>query len=124
MSQTTQQQQQQHIPSSLFVELLHRSFQLATDTKMFHWQTHRYSQHKTSDMLFEELLDKMDEMLEVGQGLIGKRLHFQNSHTSIQLRNVSKKQMVTDIKEFIHFFNKLPYLKKKKLVVYPIFEMK
>lgn len=40
--------------------------------KLFHFQTEKYSEHKSSDTLYSELLDGFDKLMEVLQGKYGK----------------------------------------------------
>lgn len=40
--------------------------------KVFHWQTKKYSSHKSSDSYLETFADLMDKYVEVAQGIYGK----------------------------------------------------
>ena len=41
-----------------------RSLDFLNNLKLFHWNTHSYSQHMASDELFEDLVKKTDELIE------------------------------------------------------------
>ena len=52
----------QHIVET-FLEILN-------DVKVYHWNTHSFSQHKATDELYERLNDHIDKFVEV---ILGKR---------------------------------------------------
>lgn len=42
--------------------------------KLYHWNTHSYSQHKATDELYARLSDNVDKFVEVGLGKKGGRI--------------------------------------------------
>ena len=71
------------------------SFGLLVRLKIFHWQTRRYSQHKTADQAMEDLLDKFDQFMEEYQGVYG-RIHFPRDRM-LPIGNISKREIVSDL---------------------------
>jgi len=63
-------------------------FQFQMATKMFHWQTLSYANHKTTDKLFEKLGDLSDSFLEKYFGVFGRPALRINS--SVIVENMSK----------------------------------
>lgn len=60
-------------PSKRVLATLVTSFlRFQAQVKLYHWQTHSYSRHKASDMLFDDLGDKIDEFVETLQGAYGR----------------------------------------------------
>ncbi|AGE59572.1 hypothetical protein ATCVOR07043_916L [Acanthocystis turfacea Chlorella virus OR0704.3] len=63
-------------------------FQFQMATKMFHWQTTSYANHKTTDKLFEKLADLSDSFLEKYFSAFGRPALRTNS--SVIVENMSK----------------------------------
>ncbi|AGE50319.1 hypothetical protein ATCVCanal1_812L [Acanthocystis turfacea Chlorella virus Canal-1] len=63
-------------------------FQFQMATKMFHWQTMSYANHKATDKLFQKLSDLSDSFLEKYFGLFGRPALRVNS--SVIVENMSK----------------------------------
>ena len=42
--------------------------EIQNQIKIYHWQTKMYGKHKALDELFDELVDKVDEIAEIGMG--------------------------------------------------------
>jgi DNA-binding ferritin-like protein len=61
--------------------------------KLFHWNTHSYSEHMASDELFEDLVKKTDKMVE---SLLQNRVPIK---TSITL-NTDKKSFMNKLNSF------------------------
>jgi DNA-binding ferritin-like protein len=55
-------------------------------TKLLHWQTYKYSQHKALDKLFDSLTDLGDELAESIMGKYG-RPHLSEENLCLQLFN-------------------------------------
>jgi DNA-binding ferritin-like protein len=55
-------------------------------TKLLHWQTYKYSQHKALDELFDSLIDLGDELAESIMGKYG-RPHLSEENLCLQLFN-------------------------------------
>jgi DNA-binding ferritin-like protein len=55
-------------------------------TKLLHWQTYKYSQHKALDKLFDSLIDLGDELAESIMGKYG-RPHLSEENLCLQLFN-------------------------------------
>lgn len=73
-------------------------FQIAL--KMYHFQTLRYSTHKTVDEYSDKLANTIDKFFEVGQGIYG-RIYFNDSVSTVQINNVRDKNFHEYIKKFL-----------------------
>ena len=62
-------------------EITLKFFEMLLLIKLFHWKTHRYSTHKATDKLYEELNEHMDRFMEVLLGKSGVRMNFQDVKT-------------------------------------------
>lgn len=49
--------------------------QILNNVKLYHWKTMKYSEHKATDELYDELNGKIDEFVEVLIGKDGKRIN-------------------------------------------------
>ena len=95
------------IGSILVVELL----SIVNQIKIYHWQTSKYSTHKALDFLFEELNNKIDELIET---YIGKYDRFRlPDNTTIKLNNFNNNSQI--IKELKICNKKLQILRDKYL---------
>lgn len=79
--------------------MIQEFFEMILITKMFHWQTKRYGIHKETDQYFNELLEKMDHLIEVYQGIYGK-IHLKNS-----IDIIIKNQTLSTFLKKLHSFN-------------------
>jgi len=70
-------------------------FQIAL--KMFHFQTTKYSAHKTADEYFEKLSGTMDKFFEVGQGIFGRISISKKNYVAVQ--NVTENIIIEHIKK-------------------------
>jgi hypothetical protein len=68
--------------------------------KLFHWNTHSYSEHMASDELFEDLTKKIDKLIE---SFLQVRVPIK---ASIQL-NTNKAAFLKKLKQFKQFMNKV-----------------
>ena len=68
--------------------------------KLFHWNTHSYSEHMASDQLFEELTKKIDRLIE---SFLQVRIPIR---ATIQL-NTNKTAFLKKLNQFKHFMNKV-----------------
>ena len=68
--------------------------------KLFHWNTHSYSQHMASDELFETLTKSIDTLVE---SFLQKRVHF---HTMISL-NTNPASFMKKLTEFKKYMNQV-----------------
>ena len=59
--------------------------------KIFHWQTHSYSEHKALDMAYEQLEDSIDEFVEKYQGIFG-RVRAASGSFVLELENLQATQ--------------------------------
>lgn len=78
----SEQPEQSHALSKFLLAIF--EFQLAI--KMYHFQTSKYSVHKTVDKYSGKLAEKMDKFFEVGQGIYG---HITINSSQIKVNNVS-----------------------------------
>ena len=83
------------------MEVVTEFFDLIFCTKMLHWQTFSYSQHKATDMFSEELENKVDEFVEIYQGIFG-RIKVP-SRTSLTLENMTLKKYVKKLNHLLSF---------------------
>ena len=88
--------------------IVHEFLKFQLYVKIYHWQTFRYSRHKSSDLLYEEFNKKMDEFIEIYMGYTGKRINVNNK--IIKLENMNDKKMVRILKQFTIFLNELKNL--------------
>lgn len=60
--------------------------------KLYHWNTHSYAAHKSTDELYESLNKHMDRFMEILFGKTGKRLSFKN--ISLEIPSISTKKEI------------------------------
>ena len=73
--------------------LIECSLDFLNNLKLFHWNTHSYSEHMASDELFEDLVKKTDKLVE---SLLQNRVTIK---TSIKL-NTDKKSFINKLNSF------------------------
>jgi hypothetical protein len=73
--------------------LIECSLDFLNNLKLFHWNTHSYSEHMASDELFEDLVKKTDKLVE---SLLQNRVPIK---TSITL-NTDKKSFMIKLNSF------------------------
>ena len=80
----------------VFMEMLHM-------IKIYHWNTHSYSQHKATDELHERLSSNIDKFVEVFLGKTGSRLrHLDARIRLMNLRNTNDlKERIFRFREFL-----------------------
>lgn len=81
--------------------------QFQTDIKIYHWQTFSYSRHKSSDKLFQNLLDIIDEFVETYMGQLDTHVRITQNLSNIKMRNISDPQAKVIVKKFKLFLTKL-----------------
>jgi len=59
------------------MQLIQMFFEMVGIIKMFHWQTERYAYHEQTDHYLTSFMEKMDELIEILQGIHGK-VHLQH----------------------------------------------
>ena len=74
-------------------DLIECSLDFLNNLKLFHWNTHSYSEHMASDELFEDLVKKIDKLVE---SLLQNRVPIK---TSITL-NTDKKSFMNKLNSF------------------------
>lgn len=87
--------------------IVHKFLTVQIQVKTFHWQTFSYSRHKSTDKLFETLLELVDQFVETYMGMTDKRLDFKRPPKVIRLENISEKKIVYVLKQFAVFLTKL-----------------
>ena len=92
--------------SSFETTLVKTFFDMTTHLKIFHWQTHFFSNHKSADELVSELLESMDEFMEIYQGIVGYRISLQPS-TTMTISNMNMKKIVKKMQDFISFLGQI-----------------
>lgn len=81
--------------------------QFQTDIKIYHWQTFSYSRHKSSDKLFQNLTDLIDEFVETYMGQLDTHVRISQTSSIIRLRNISDTQARNIVKKFRLFLTRL-----------------
>jgi hypothetical protein len=85
--------------------------QFQNDVKIYHWQTFSYSRHKSSDALYQTLVNLIDEFVETFMGQL--ETHVRISST-LKLKNISDKQIPNTLRKFKLFLQNLdkrvPYM--------------
>ena len=76
------------------------SLDFLNNLKLFHWNTHSYSEHMASDHLFDDLVKKTDTLIEA---LLQTRIPIK---TFIPL-NTDKKVFLKKLKEYKQFMQKV-----------------
>jgi len=81
-------------------------FNVYSNIKIYHWQTTRYSRHKTTDDFLEKLLEITDKFIEVYIGRYG-RPNFSND-SFIRITNVSDdraEEILVKFREYLETFH-------------------
>lgn len=84
------------------MQLIQMFFEMVGIIKMFHWQTERYAYHEQTDRYLTSFMEKMDELIEILQGIHGK-VHLQQP---IQITIDNQSSRKTFLQHLIKF-NKL-----------------
>jgi hypothetical protein len=92
---------------SHLLKIVQTFLQFQTDVKMYHWQTFSYSRHKSSDKLFQNLTDLIDEFVETYMGQLNTHVRVSQSCQPIKLRNISDDQAKIIVKKFRLFLSRL-----------------
>jgi len=71
--------------------------------KVYHWNTHSFSQHKATDELYSRLGEHTDKFVEVLLGKEQSRLHLLNAHTAL-FRAKTTSDFRSKIHEYREFF--------------------
>ena len=87
--------------------IVQRFLTIQIQVKTFHWQTFSYSKHKSADVLFDTLLELVDQFVEIYMGMTEKRLAFPKPSPVIRLENISEKKIIQVLKQFAIFLAKL-----------------
>ena len=77
-----------------------RSLDFLNNLKLFHWNTHSYSEHMAADELFEDLVKKTDTLIE---SFLQNRIPIKGT---IEL-NTNKPAFLKKLKEFKQFMQKV-----------------
>jgi len=77
-----------------------RSLDFLNNLKLFHWNTHSYSDHMASDELFEHLVKKTDTLIE---SFLQTRIPIKST---IDI-NTDKKSFLRKLKDFKQFMQKV-----------------
>ena len=79
---------------------------ILNQVKMYHWNTHDYSVHKSTDELYKNLDQNIDKFVEVFLGKNKTRIPSECTIT-IQNHNSNRVKFEKKIKEFIHFLTNM-----------------
>lgn len=94
--------------SNLF-KIVQTFLQFQTDIKIYHWQTYSYSRHKSSDKLFENLLELIDIFVETYMGQLDVHVKIP-TNSQIVMKNISDKKAKQIVKSFQLFLTKMEKL--------------
>ena len=84
---------------TLFSKLL----EFQSNLKLFHFQTQNYGAHLASDKLYVKVVAQLDVIMEVYQGVLGKRIPRMN--TPVRVKTLSDTAMKTYASEFVNFLS-------------------
>lgn len=79
---------------------IHFFFQMRSQIKLYHWQTHSYARHKATDDVLDTLDKLIDEYVEVYMGKYG-RPKLTEKQACVKITNMTKKQAVVFIKRCV-----------------------
>jgi len=83
------------------MELLKEFFTVMTQIKLYHWQTKRYSRHKSTDEFFSNINELIDRYIETYQGKHG--VIFVENKLNIYVENISDKNILKFMDDFKNF---------------------
>jgi len=98
--------------------LILKMFTFQNELKIYHWNTFSYSRHKTTDHLFQELIEFIDTFIETYMGRFG-RLQLQDKKNPIKIKMniISDSQAFDFLQKFASFLNDMEsYLPEKKKI--------
>lgn len=81
------------------------------ELKLYHWRTHSYARHKSSDRLYESFLRVMDQIVEALMGKYGKRIHLSSGKTlSLLFQLCDDTSMVVRLQSFQQFLGSFEHI--------------
>lgn len=87
-------------------QIIHKFLTILNCVKVYHWSTTSYSQHKATDMLYEDLNKHIDAFVEIMLAKTNKRI----SNTQISTCNVPNKvefvKKATGFKQYLYGLNR------------------
>lgn len=86
-------------------ELLVRLLSLVPNLQLYHWQTRSVARHEASGDLYEEMVDKIDEFMEVYISKHGRPKALDK--TKLAVHNMNAKTIVVYLNDYIHYFENL-----------------
>lgn len=92
------------------MELLNEFFSIMTQIKLYHWQTKRYSRHKSSDEFVSNISEMIDRYIETYQGKYGRI--FVENKLQISLKDINDKDIIKFMNNFKDFLISLKYESK------------
>jgi DNA-binding ferritin-like protein len=96
MNQTNKNKTRKHGHGKTIITCL----DFLNNLKLFHWNTHSYSEHMAADELFEDLTKKIDKMIE-------SFLQVRVPIKATILLNTNKASFLKKLKQFKQFMNKI-----------------
>jgi DNA-binding ferritin-like protein len=78
-------------------EIVKQFLKILNDVKVYHWNTHSFSQHKATDELYERLNEHIDKFVEVLLGKKDARLNKMTHHTT----NSNFRQTIYDFRDYL-----------------------
>ncbi len=79
---------------------IHFFFQMRSQIKLYHWQTHSYARHKGTDDVLDTLDKLIDEFVEVYMGKYG-RPKLTEKQACVKITNMTEKQALSYIKRCV-----------------------
>lgn len=79
---------------------IHFFFQMRSQIKLYHWQTHSYARHKATDDVLDTLDKLVDEFVEVYMGKYG-RPKLTEKQACVKITNMTEKQALSYIKRCV-----------------------
>jgi hypothetical protein len=89
------------------MNLLKEFFQVTTQLKLYHWQTKKYSRHKSSDEFVTNISSLIDTYIETHQGKYGRIML--EDKLNITLENINDKNIPIFFDKFKNFLISLQY---------------
>ena len=68
--------------------------------KLYHWKTHSYAAHKSTDDLYSKLNENIDRFMEVLFGKSGHRMDFTDKKTIAFIDVTSKEELIKKVEQF------------------------
>lgn len=85
--------------------IVYTFFKFQHELKLYHWQTYSYARHKSSDNLYDKIIELVDTFIEIYMGKYGKRV--QLSNRPLVIRSFTDQTIIRFLKQFQSFLMEL-----------------